>query len=222
MKTMGFSKLVIVNPHEPNFAAHEEALAFASNAQDVLEAAKAVSSIEAALEGCNFAAALSSRPRVYAPPVLTARSLAENYAMNPKLDIAVVLGSERYGLPNEIIEKCNALVSIPANPEYSSLNLAQSVQVLAYECRTAILGDKLNETEIGQGGERAGVVAIDHAINHLEEALTAIGYLDTRSPKKLMPRLRRLFSRAELEMEEVNILRGIARQMIWESEKKSD
>ena len=219
MKTMGFTRLIVVNPHEVNFANHEEALAFASNAHDVLAAAQTVNKIEDALEGSNFAAALSSRPRAYTPPVLTARALAENHAVDPKLEMALILGSERYGLPNEVIEKCNALISIPANPDYPSLNLAQSVQVLAYECRQAILGDKLNETEVGRGGERAKVIAIDGMINHLEEALTAIGYLDTHSPKKLFPRLRRLFSRAELEEEEVNILRGIARQMIWEAEK---
>ncbi len=214
MKTMGFSRLVLVRPRFRDALTHEEAIAFASGALDVLSNAKVVDSIEEALDGCNFAAALSARLREFSPPVATPRALAAQLAGDANLDAALVFGSERYGLPNEIIEKCNVLINIPANPEYSSLNLAQAVQLLAYEARMAGLGDMLPQTAIGFQGEAADVAQIDGMYAHLEQALIAIDFLDPANPKKLMPRLRRLFSRTGLETEEVNILRGIARQIL--------
>ena len=214
MKTMGFSELVLVNPRFPDAVQHEEAVAFASGALDVLGKTRVVPSIEDALQGCNFAAALSARLREYSPPVVTPRQLAGQLAAEQGLNAALVFGSERYGLPNEIIEKCNVLINIPANPDYSSLNLAQAVQILAYEARLAESGDEVRSSAIGFQGEAASVTQIDGMYTHLEEALIAIDFLDPESPKKLMPRLKRLFSRTQLETEEVNILRGIARQMM--------
>jgi tRNA/rRNA methyltransferase len=214
MKTMGFSQLVLVNPRFPDALEQEDAIAFASGAQDILAAAKIVGSIEEALDGCNFAAALSARLREYSPPVTTPRALATHLAVEQGLNAALVFGSERYGLPNEIIEKCNALINIPANPDYSSLNLAQAVQLLAYEVRLAGMGDALPQTPIGFQGEVASIAQIDGMYAHLEKALIAIEFLDPDNPKKLMPRLKRLFSRTQLETEEVNILRGIARQIL--------
>jgi tRNA/rRNA methyltransferase len=214
MKTMGFSQLVLVRPRFRDALMHEESIAFASGALDVLSNAQVVNSIEEALDGCNFAAALSARLREFSPPVTTPRVLAAQLAGDAGLDAALVFGSERYGLPNEIIEKCNVLINIPANPAYSSLNLAQAVQLLAYEARMAGLGDTLPQTAIGFQGEAADVAQIDGMYAHLEQALIAIDFLDPANPKKLMPRLRRLFSRSGLETEEVNILRGIARQIL--------
>ncbi|MGH8807398.1 MAG: RNA methyltransferase [Noviherbaspirillum sp.] len=215
MKTMGFSQLVLVNPRFADALQHEQAIAFASGALDVLATAKVVGSIEEALDGCNFAAALSARLREFSPPVKTPRALAAQLANESGLNAALVFGNERYGLPNEIIEKCNALINIPANPDYSSLNLAQAVQVLAYEARLAETDDvRAPATSIGFQGEAADVSQIDGMYTHLEEALVAIDFLDPGNPKKLMPRLRRLFSRTQLETEEVNILRGIARQIL--------
>lgn len=214
IKTMGFSQLVLVNPRFPNALEHEEAIAFASGALDVLGQAKVVASIEEALKGCNFAAALSARLREYSPPVATPRSLGADMAARNGMMPALVFGSERYGLPNEVIEKCNVLINIPANPVYSSLNLAQAVQLLAYEARTAVLGETMPASPIGFQGEAASVEQIEGMYAHLEEALVAIAFLDPDNPKKLMPRLKRLFSRTQLETEEVNILRGIARQIL--------
>ncbi|MDP5008465.1 MAG: tRNA (cytosine(32)/uridine(32)-2'-O)-methyltransferase TrmJ, partial [Glaciimonas sp.] len=128
IKTMGFSELILVNPRYPDVLQREEAIAFASGAQDILASAKIVDSIEQALDGCNFAAAMSARLREFSPPVVTPRVLATQLAQDDSLNGAVVFGSERYGLPNEIVEKCNVLINIPANPVYSSLNLAQAVQ----------------------------------------------------------------------------------------------
>ena len=217
MKTMGFTELVLVNPRFPDALTQEDAIAFASGAQDILESARVVGSITEALEGCNYAAAVTARLREFSPPVLAPRSLAGQLAVDGQVRAALVFGNERFGLPNEIVEKCNVLVNIPSNPDYSSLNLAQAVQVLAYEARVAALGDgEMNgaETEIGFRGEPASIAQIDGMYAHLEEALLSIHFLNADNPKKLMPRLKRLFARAQLETEEVNILRGIANQIL--------
>ncbi|RJG00258.1 RNA methyltransferase [Noviherbaspirillum sedimenti] len=214
MKTMGFSELVLVNPRCPEPARDEEAVAFASGAQDVLEGARIVGSIDEALSGCNFAAAVSARLREYSPPVVTPRTLAEQLAGDAGLQAALMFGNERFGLPNEAVEKCNVLINIPANPDYSSLNLAQAVQVLAYEGRMAATAGKLGDSGIGFKGEAASVEQVEGMYAHLEQALVAIDFLNPDSPKKLMPRIKRLFSRTALETEEVNILRGMARQML--------
>lgn len=213
IKTMGFSRLVLVNPRFPDVAAHDEAIAFASGAQDILTSAEVVASVDEALAGCNFAAALSARLREFSPPVLSPRALAAQLAADPALDAALLFGSERYGLPNEVIEKCNVLINIPTDPGYSSLNLAQAVQVLAYECRLA-QSEETRSAGIGFQGTAASLAQIDGMYAHLEQALVAIGFLDPDNPKKLMPRLRRLFSRTQLETEEVNIVRGIAHHIL--------
>ena len=125
-------------------------------------------------------------------------------------------------MPNDIVEKCNVLINIPANPDYSSLNLAQAVQVLAYECRHGGTGEHAAPaTGIGFQGEAADVAQIEGMYAHLEQALVAIDFLDPDNPKKLMPRLKRLFSRTQLETEEVNILRGIARKY-WQNMRQID
>jgi len=214
MKTMGFSDLVLVQPRRDNVLSEEEAVAFASGAQDILANAAIVDSVDAALSGCNFAAAVTARLREYSPPVLAPRGLAAHLAGNEGLNAAIVFGNERFGLPNDVVERCNALITIPANPDYSSLNLAQAVQVLAYECRLAAVGDTLPETGIGFRGEPADMAQVEGMYAHLEEALVALGFLNPANPKKLMPRIKRMFARTGLETEEVNILRGIARQIL--------
>lgn len=214
MKTMGFSDLVLVNPRFPDATTHDDAIAFASGAQDILAAARVVDSIDEALADCQFAAALSARLREFSPPILTPRTLAAHYAQPEAQRVALVFGSERYGLPNEVVERCNALINIPANPDYTSLNLAQAVQVLAYECRMALAGDALPATPVGFRGDAASVTQIEGMFAHLEQALVAIEFLDPAQPKKLMSRVKRLFARTGLEVEEVNILRGIATKIL--------
>ena len=214
MKTMGFSDLVLVNPRFPDALADPEAVAFASGAQDVLEGARIAGSMAEALAGCNFAAAVSARLREFSPPVWTPRAFAGHVAGQGELSAALVFGNERFGLPNQVVEQCNVLINIPANPDYSSLNLAQAAQVLAYECRMAAAGDAQAATEVGFHGDAASVAQIEGMYQHLEQALVAIDFLDADNPKKLMPRLKRLFARTQLETEEVNILRGIARQIL--------
>jgi tRNA/rRNA methyltransferase len=214
MKTMGFSELVLVAPRCADPLTDPEAVAFASGALDVLSNARIVGSIGEALEGCNFAAAVSARLREFSPPVWTPRGFAGHIAGLDELHPALIFGNERVGLPNEIVEGCNVLINIPANPAYSSLNLSQAAQVLAYECRMGALGDALPATPVGFHGDAASLAQIEGMYAHLEEALVSIGFLKADNPGKLMPRLKRLFSRTGLETEEVNILRGIARQIL--------
>jgi tRNA/rRNA methyltransferase len=214
LKTMGFADLVLVNPRFPDAKQDPEAIAFASGAQDVLDKARIVGSIAEALEGCQFAAAVSARLREFSPPVWTPRAFAGHIASNGGLNAALVFGNERFGLPNEIVEQCNVLINIPANPDYSSLNLAQAAQVLAYECRMAREDGTAPASPVGFHGETASVDQVEGMFSHLEQALVAIDFLDADNPKKLMPRLKRLFARTELETEEVNILRGIASHIL--------
>jgi tRNA/rRNA methyltransferase len=235
MKTMGYSDLVLVTPRFDDALQDPEAIAFASGAQDILGGARVVGSIGEALEGITFAAAVSARLREFSPPVLAPRQLAAQLVAQPALHAALIFGNERFGLPNALVEKCNVLINIPANPAYSSLNLAQAAQVLAYECRMAVLDGGVggggagaggggaggqaprqrtaDDHEIGFQGEAASLTQIEGMYEHLERALVEIGFLDAEHPRKLMPRLKRLFSRAQLETEEVNILRGIARHI---------
>lgn len=216
IKTMGFDELILVRPRFADVATQEEAIAFASGALDVLQQARIVDTLEEALDGVHFAAALSARLREYSPPILSPREFGVQSAARDGVKFALVFGSERYGLSNESVLQCQALVNIPANPVYSSLNLAQAVQLLAYECRMARQSDAVTETaktNIGFEGVPASTAQVEGMLQHLEQALVQLGYLDPDNPKKLMPRLRRLFSRAGLETEEVNILRGIATQV---------
>ncbi len=231
MKTMGFSELVLVSPRDPLALQDPEAIALASGATDVLAGARIVDSLDEALAGCHYSVALSARLREFSPPQFEPRELAQKLAAESGLRVALVFGNERFGLSNEQVEKCSALVTVPANPDYSSLNLSQAVQVLAYECRMAEISgtegghDGVNESRsqsaIGFRGEPAAADQIEGMFQHLEQALVAIDFLDPQNPKKLMPRLRRLFARTALEVEEVNILRGIATQLI-ERRKRRD
>lgn len=220
MKTMGFSELVLVAPRCADPLNDPEAVAFASGAGDVLANARIVGSIGEALDGCNFAAAVSARLREFSPPVWTPRAFAAHAAAQADVHPALILGNERVGLPNGIVEGCNVLINIPSNPDYSSLNLSQAAQVLAYECRLAATGDTVEERGVGFHGDAASLAQVDGMYAHLEEALVAIGFLNANNPKKLMPRLKRLFARTGLETEEVNILRGIAREILQHAPKK--
>jgi tRNA/rRNA methyltransferase len=214
MKTMGFSELVLVNPRCADPLQDPEAVAFSSGAHDVLGGARIVGSMAEALEGCQYAAAVSARLREYSPPVLGPREFGSHVAADGALRAALIFGNERTGLPNQVVEQCNVLINIPANPDYASLNLSQAVQVLAYEARMAGTGGAAAPSVVGFQGEAASAAAIEGMYEHLEQALVAIDFLDAGNPRKLMPRLKRLFARTGLETEEVNILRGIARQIM--------
>jgi len=222
IKNMGYSRLVLVRPRFSDPATQPEAIAFASGAQDVLAAAQIVDSIDAALDQCTIVAAVSARLREFSPPLITPRAwamrLADTSAVQNGFQAALVFGNERFGLPNEIVERCDVLINIPANPAYASLNLAQAIQILSYECAVAShFADGANPrlaSTVGFTGQTAEKSQINAMFDHLEQALVAIDFLDPDNPKKLMSRMRRLFARSGLETEEVNILRGIASHIL--------
>lgn len=204
MKTMGLSRLHLVEPADfPS----GEARARSSNALDVLEGAVVCSSLEEALSGTVLAVAMTARRRELAAPLRWARQgAAEIVAATAAGEVALVFGNESAGLTNEELALCRIPVMIPTNPEYSSLNLGAAVQVMCYELRLAAL-DPGNAQPPEY--EPAPFEEIQRFYAHLEEALTESGFLDPAHPKRLLPRLRRLFDRAGLEKEEVSILRGM-------------
>ncbi|WP_341315083.1 RNA methyltransferase [Paraburkholderia sp. IMGN_8] len=228
LKTMGFSRLVLVSPRVPHVQSDPEAIAMASGADDVLASAHIVPTLADALNGVHWSMALTARLREYGPPQLTPRAaagVAREQAVHG--EIALVFGNERTGLSNEDVERCSALAHIPANPAYSSLNLAQAVQVLSYELRTIYLSadDAVPAAPRAPGGPgepvgaRAASDEIESMYAHLESALVALDFLDPANPKKLMSRLRRLFARSGLEREEVNIVRGIAKHILLKTKR---
>ncbi|MEM5343197.1 RNA methyltransferase [Paraburkholderia azotifigens] len=216
LKTMGFSRLVLVSPRVADVKNDPEAIAMASGADDVLASAHVVPSLADALSGASWSLALTARAREYGPPQLAPRAAATQAREHAAHgDIALVFGNERTGLSNEDVERCSALAHIPANPAYSSLNLSQAIQVLSYELRIAYLveGDGADPVT-GGAGALAASDEIERMYVHLENALIALEFLDPGNPKKLMSRLRRLFARSGLEREEVNIVRGIAKHIL--------
>ena len=206
---MGLSKLYLVAPKRyPS----PEAEAMASGAQDVLQQAILCDTLDEALSGAAFAVGLTSRQRDLPHEVLTAREAAPLIAQHARdQEVALLFGNETYGLSNNELTKCQLLATIPANPEYPSLNLASAVQLLAYE--VALASDSVQSVVVDQIGDLATLDEIEQFYQHLETTLVKIGFLDPRHPKKLMPRLRRLFARSRLEKEEINILRGILKEV---------
>jgi tRNA/rRNA methyltransferase len=220
LKTMGFARLVLVAPRVADVKNEPEAIAMASGADDVLASAHVVDSLADALVGVRWSVALTARMREYGPPQMPPRALAARaHAFVGQGDIALVFGNERTGLSNADVERCSALAHIPANPAYSSLNLAQAVQVLAYELRLAFQAPASPHAVVDTAGQNASSDEIEGMYTHLEEALVALQFLDPAQPKKLMSRVRRLFARAGLEHEEVNILRGIAKHILLQARK---
>ncbi|MSQ20623.1 MAG: RNA methyltransferase [Betaproteobacteria bacterium] len=214
MKTMGLSALWLVRP---NRFPDRDALSMASGAADIVCDATLVHSVDQALAGTIAAFALTARPREMGPIVLTPREAArEAIDAAGGGPVAFLFGNEESGLRNEDILRCQRIVEIPANPLYSSLNVAAAVQVMAYELRLASAA--VGAVAASSGRTRApapekfapaSYAEIEGLFGHFEHALGASGFLDHKNPGKLMDRLRRLFGRATLEREEVNILRGI-------------
>ena len=222
MKVMGLSRLALVAPRYADVLTRPDAIAFASGATDVLERAVVHETLDAALASTTHAVAMSAREREFAPPATTLRDAAiETVAVlrQPGRDGAFVFGSERYGLSNDDVLRCQARCRIETSDVYASLNLAQAVQLVAYECRLATR--EFREPVADDANVPATHEEREALIDHFERGLLAIGYLDPAAPKKLMPRLRRLFARARLEREEVQWLRGIAKAMARNDEPAS-
>jgi TrmH family RNA methyltransferase len=243
MKTMGLSRLALVRPEAFPSA---EATARASGADDVLYHAALFQDLPSAVADCVLTVGTSARQRTLEWPELSPREAApvllEAAAQGP---VAVVLGRESSGLTNAELERCQHLLRIPANPEYSSLNLAAAAQVVAYELRVAALGAVALATggRAGAGGEgrengavslsqgpappegegvsAATAAELEGLLTHLEETARAIGFLDPAAPRYLMRRLWRLFHRARLDRTEVNILRGFLKAVLLATRRDS-
>jgi tRNA/rRNA methyltransferase len=208
MKVMGFADLVLVAPRRADALEHPDALAMASGATDVLAGARIVARLADALEGVTFACATAMTPRDFGPPTHAPRALFPTLADEGQR-VAFVFGSERFGMSNEDVYRCHACVSIPTHPDYGSLNLAQAVQLVAYDWREALGG--FGVAPRTPAALPADAAAVPGALAHWQEVLEAIGFLDPAAPKKLMPRLNQLVNRAQPTREEIHILRGIAR-----------
>lgn len=210
MKVMGFSDLVLVRPRFADVLIQEETVAMASGAADILVRARIVDTLEEALDGVTHACATAMTPRDFGPPTFAPRELFPSLAQGPHR-VAFVFGSERHGMSNEDVYRCHAVLSIPTDPSYGSLNLAQAVQLVAYDWRQALGG--FGVAARTPDPQLADARAVQGLLAHWERSLVEIGFLDPAAPKKLMPRLNQLFNRAALTQEEVHILRGIAKAM---------
>jgi len=207
MKNMGVSDLALVRPR---FFPHEDATARASGAEDLLEKASVFDTLDAALAECTYVAGTSARSRTIGWPSMTPRQCAVRLtAESAQGKPAVVFGSEKSGLTNDDLERCHTLLTIPTEPGFSSLNLAMAVQVATYELRMAALEAPPPTTGHDEHMRLATGEELEHFYAHLERVLTTSGYLDPDNPRLLMRRLRRLFSRAMPDHNEINILRGI-------------
>jgi tRNA/rRNA methyltransferase len=218
LKTMGFSDLRLMNPKMQNVAKESEAIALASGAVDVLESSQESSSLAWAIQGCSVVLGLTSRDREFGPPAIdwvSARALIQESVANQGR-VALVFGPERTGLDNDHLSLCTHRVWLDANPNYPSLNLAQALMVCAYTLREGLSETgkpemMVNREELAQLADPAAIAAM---LDHWREGLEAIGYLDPNHPKKLMARLQALFARSRLHKEEIDLLRGIAKQML--------
>lgn len=217
LKTMGLSQLVLVAPAR---FPHPEAEWLAVGAADVLRSARVCASLDEALAGSALSVACTARPREVAVPMVTAREAAARMVeVARRQPVALVFGNEKFGLTAAEVGKCQLLATIPADPDYSSLNVAAAVQVLAYELRLAAVGATARKYS-GKPPEQATYEKIEHFYEQLERSLLEAGFLNPRNPKKLMARLRRLFGRTQLEQEEVNILRGVIKTLAQPKKKK--
>ena len=251
MKTMGFTDMVLVSPRWANVLRREETIQRASGALDVLNNARIVETLDEALDGMTHLCATAMTPRDFGPPTRGPREHFELLLkdeqfrqqirrlepdLTPKTDgltnseaetavsasgMAFLFGSERFGMSNDDVYRCNVALSIPTNPKFGSLNLGAAIQLIAYEWRLALGGFVDSEPQTSNLPALADAAQITGMLQHWEKSLADIGFLDPAAPKKLMPRLNQLFNRAALSPEEIHILRGIAKAMS-EAAKKTE
>ena len=243
MKTMGLSQLVLVDPIEmPN----GQAQALAAGATDVLTNAKVVSTLSEAIEDCGLVIGTSARSRTLPWPMLEPRGCGEKMvAEADEYPVALVFGRESSGLTNDELQQCHFHVQIPANPEYSSLNLAMAVQTLSYEVRTSYLlsiDDMSQEHSTGNGtyigkrdiGKKLPSTKSDddelypvteeseRFYQHFESALMSTGFIGDKHPGLVMTKLRRLFNRARPDVKEIKMMRGILASIERASAKSTE
>jgi tRNA (cytidine32/uridine32-2'-O)-methyltransferase len=220
MKNMGIQRLTLVSPEKfPNAEATERA----SGADDLLANAVVTKTLEEAIADCQWVFGTSARSRTFPWPQMT--PLQGTLQMIPYLqanqEVAIVFGTERSGLSNEQLQLCDFHLTIPTHPGYSSLNLSQAVQVICYEIYQQILPHIENKLRINETAfdDKASHGEINGLVQHFEETALKLNFMDARHPKKLMPRFKRLLTKAQLEKEEVNILRGFLKAVQYQLER---
>ena len=209
MKNMGMDQLRLVSP---KFFPHADATARASGADDVLRAAQVYTSLPEAIGDCQIVLGASARDRTISWPSVTARECANKWVGEAvRENIALVFGRENSGLKNHELDLCHYLLRIPCNPDYSSLNLAAAVQVVCYEL--FVTSGQEYTSAIGDRGEEPLATAeqMEAFYGHLYQTMADIGFLHPERSKSIMRRLRRVFNRTQLDVKELDILRGILR-----------
>lgn len=216
MKTMGLTNLYLVNPLvKPD----SQAISLAAGASDVIGDAKIVDTFDEAISGCGLVVGTSARSRSLPWPMLDPRECGlKSVAEAQQTEVALVFGRERVGLTNEELQKCHYHVAIAANPEYSSLNLAMAVQIIAYEVRMAWLQAEQEEKPAYTESPYPLVDDLERFYQHMEKIMIGSGFIRESAPGQVMSKLRRLYTRARPERDELNILRG----MLSSFEKKRD
>lgn len=204
MKNMGLSELRLVRPKRfPD----PEATARAAGAEELLREARCFDALEEAIAPFELVVGTTARPRTISWPRLTPRELAERLKEAPEARrVALLFGRERSGLTNEELDLCHLWLTIPANPQYPSLNLAQAVQIVAYEIFLAQEGGR--SWPLRRQSRLATLEESERFLDHLERVMAKVGFLHERKSPALRRRLRRLFRRAQLERVEIDILRG--------------
>lgn len=236
-KNMGLRDIRLVDPAEfPSDVATRRA----SGAEDLLERAEVFASLDEAVADCHVLVGTSARSRSMVWPLMNPRDCAEKlhalhaeqFGRGQKYKIALLFGQEASGLTNDELHRCNYHVNIPANPEYSSLNLAMAVQVITYECRFKALESAAHEEAADQlrsvltasdedwDVQSASIDEVEGMIGHFEKALIKVGYYDPSNPRVLMTRLRRLFQRVGMDKMEVNIFRGLSKAILERTDDK--
>ncbi len=214
LKTMCLTELALV---QPKLFPDPVAFARASGAADILESTRQYVDLPTAIEDCQKVVGITARNRKISSPVVTPKQLMDLMFTEMKgLRVAWVFGRERNGLSNDEIDLCDTVCTIPSNEDYGSLNLAAAVQILSYEWHVAQLKSQFNKPVVNlqQSSDAAPVGEKEGFYSHLWEMLDKIEFLDKDNPIPLMRKLRRLFDRAELSSAEINILRGILKNVL--------
>ena len=226
MKVMGFDDLVLVRPRWANVLRREETIQRASGANDVLAQTRIVETLDEALEGVSHLCATAMTPRDFGPPTTSPRehfaalTTPQRRATQPEAGVAFLFGSERFGMANEDVYRCHVCLRIPTHAQFGSLNLAAAVQLVAYDWRMALGGfDDAAPAAASPVASAADAAMVGGLLQHWEQALVAVDFLDPEAPKKLLPRLNQLLNRAQLAPEEVHILRGVAKAMLQTAER---
>ncbi|NOH30467.1 tRNA (cytosine(32)/uridine(32)-2'-O)-methyltransferase TrmJ [Vibrio mediterranei] len=207
MKVMGLSQMVLV---DPQCEVDAQAIALAAGASDIALGAQIVGSLQEAIEDCGLVVGSSARSRTLEWPMIEPRECGEKFAIEGEQHpVALVFGRERTGLTNEELQLCHFHTCIPANPEYSSLNLAMAVQTLSYEVRVAHLQRVANQLPEQEQAEYPRHKELELFYQHLEKVITDTQFISKDKPGLVMNKLRRMFSRARPESQEINTLRGI-------------